>query len=142
MTERFTQLHCVIDSHIKPSNASEEDYVKTALLEIVRDKLNSKAGYGAVLAPHIEPPGRLLTVTMMSIGAEVGDRFGRVHVHYVMEVKHSSNFLLTAADGKNIYERICEWVTPRLPWNARPYVSVRLLDTRAQNYAAKNATND
>lgn len=134
----YTQLHCVIDSHIQPDNEDEEEYLKSMLLDLVRDKLNSVAGYNYVLKPHIEPPGKILAVTMLSIGAETGDKFSRVHIHFVLEVKHNSKFLLNAADGLNIYERLYEWITPRLPWSTKPYVSVRLLDTRAQNYVAKS----
>lgn len=138
---RYTRLHCVIDSHITPTSDAEKQSVSETLLELVRDQLNSKSGYVSVLVPHLRPPARLRNVTLLNATVEQGSRYNRLHVHFVLSIVHTGVFELTACgDGVNIYERLAGWVEQHLPWTTRPYVSVRLLDTRAQNYAAKNST--
>ena len=136
---RYTRLHCVIDSHIAPASESEKQHVSETLLDLVKTQLNSKSGYTGVLVPHIAPPGRLRNVTLLNATVEQGSRYGRIHIHFVLSIVHTSRFELTPVDGVNIYQRLAGWLESKLPWDTRPYVSVRLLDTRAQNYAAKNS---
>lgn len=146
---RWTNLHIVIDSHVRPQGPAEEKMIGNDLLDIVKTKLNSKAGYEAVFGPHLAVDTRLREVTLLNATVEKGNRFGRLHLHCIITIAHSGRFNLNrVSDGKNIYQTLCEWLIPRLPWlndptypfphpDARPYVSVRILNSRAHNYASK-----
>lgn len=132
---RFSDLHVVIDTHRAPKSAEEEDRLADALEHLMFDLIDSHAGYAALLP--IQAPGRLLSVKMMSAGVEKGTKYGRMHCHFNLSIKHDSKLLLDV-NGVNINTIWQEWVNEQLGWDTPCFVSVDLLTTsRAKNYNAK-----
>ncbi len=129
----YTKLHVLVDTHLQDDTNTKEQ-----LLWLIQAELNKKEAYQFVLAPHVQMPGKLLRVTLMTAAVETGSKYHRVHAHFTLEVKHNSAFLLTAADGININARMMKWFEAHMPWATSPFVSVKLGDARAENYVAKN----
>lgn len=105
-------------------------------MQALEDYLREDFWQPATLARNIPTrsgdPGHLLQIDIQAPSIEIGAKQGRVHSHFVVKVRHMDSVIISA-------------VQSRMQAHARagpfPYafVSVTLMDARAENYALKEA---
>ena len=147
MTTAFTKLHIMVDSHVTPTDDDEKQYFADSLSNII-DELDTKQAYIDCFVPHLSKDTKLRGVQMLASSVDQGGRYGHIHCHIVVLIRHSNRFDLQAADGMNITTRMVNWVTARCSWLADsspyyrpdtlPYVNVVLVPAYGENYVAKD----
>lgn len=134
--DRFTDLMITVDPHIIPKDETE--------VQIVANQLKS-AVQAFVTAPVLkavlpcENPNALKRAQLIGLSVEIGEKYGREHVHFNLNLTHRTKILLKHPDGRTINDEVQKWFNQRLERSC--FVSVRLADTsRAKNYATKAGT--
>lgn len=134
--ERFTDLMILVDPHIVPIDDADAQVKGDWLMDAVR---------GFVTAPVLratiptEDPTRLMRAQLLGASVEIGERYGRIHVHFNLNLTHKTKVLLKHPDGRTINDEVQKWFNQRLGVSC--FVSVRLAETgRAKNYATKDGT--
>ena len=129
---RFTDLHCVVDTHITPRDDTEQEEVANILIEVL-ERLDTRDGYRAALA--MDDPSKLKRVIMMGGAVERGEKYGRLHAHFNLSIMHEGKFLLGEANA-----RLANWFNDQFPWRTACFASVELLESsRTKNYNAKSS---
>lgn len=147
-----TKLHYIIDSHITPTSSEEKERVVNVLKDVFA-AFNSRAGFVELIKPHVTGNTGPIEIKVLSWAIEVGRRFGRIHMHVILQVNHKAKFSLTSErDGINVTRRFKAWLIDRLPWlyansdyyreYTTPYVRIYLADSSAENYAQKDRDDD
>lgn len=127
---KFTDMHCVVDTHIAPATEEEQRYI-VDVLEDVLTRLNTREGYRAALC--IENPDRLRRVLMLNASIEKGSKYNRIHCHFNLSIMHESKILL-----KEQNVTLAEWFNSQFPWPTACFAAADLLESsRAKNYNAK-----
>ncbi len=126
-----------VDPHIVPKDETE--------VSIVAAQLKS-AVLAFVTAPVIiatipcEDPSKIRRAQLLNMAVEIGEKYGREHVHFNLNLTHRTKILLKHPDGRTINDEVQKWFNARLGRSC--FASVRLADTsRAKNYATKSGTS-
>lgn len=131
---RFTDLMVLVDPHIVPADDTETALLSAQLMSAARAFVTP-----AVLKATIpcENPNKLKRAQLLGASVEIGERYGRIHIHFNLNLTHETKiYLKHPGDGKTINNEVQEWFNERLGKSC--FVSVRLADTgRAKNYATK-----
>lgn len=134
---RYTDIFVTVNTNRKPYSRAEESSLYDELEGIVRDKLMTEEGLRAGLP--MADPNKIMEVTMPMLSLETGKkpRGGRVHAHFILNIVHSTNFILKVANAhmKKWFDKQFSWFTGENGCN----VHVRLLGTsKLKNYIAKS----
>lgn len=103
-----------------------------ALEDYLQEEMWTPASLARMIPTRSGDPGHLLQVDIQAPSIEIGPKQGRVHAHFIVKVRHCDSVIISA-------------VQSRMQAHARegpfPYafVSVTLMDARAENYALKEA---
>lgn len=136
---RYTDLFFTVDTHVKPNDADDEQRLARALVEAV-DAFVTPAVLRAVLP--CDDARKLRGATLTPWVPEVGSKFGRIHCHFNLSLRHETKiYLKHPRDGRTINEQVQQWFDERLePVTGRKcFARVSLADSgRAKNYAVKH----
>lgn len=135
---RFTALDVVLDPHVKPESDDDQEEWTNKLLDAVKSFATGRALREAI---PCEDPAKLRKVRITAASVELGDRYGRVHVHFNLTIEHETLvYLKSPHDEREINRTIADWFSRELD---RPgcFCSVRLSNSsRARNYAVKSGS--
>lgn len=132
--DRFTDLMVLVDPHIVPVDDADLRERGQWLMQAVNAFVTP-----AVLKATVPcaDPSKLRRAQLLGASVEVGDKYGRVHIHFNLNLMHRTTVYLKHPDGRTINDSIQTWFNERLGKSC--FVSVRLADTsRAKNYATKS----
>lgn len=138
--ERFTDLMILVDPHIVPRDSEHERALGDWLIAAVRSFVTAPVLRATI---PTEDPSRLKRAQLLNASVEVGDKYGRIHVHFNLNLTHTTKVLLKHPDGRTINDEVQKWFNQQLGIAADQscFVSVRLAESgRAKNYATKNGT--
>lgn len=134
--DRFTDFMVTVDPHIVPADETE--------VQLLANQLKS-AVQAFVTAPVLktvlpcEDPNGLKRAQLLNMAVEIGEKYGREHVHFNLNLTHRTKIFLKHPDGRTINDEVQKWFNQRLDRSC--FVSVRLADSgRAKNYATKAGT--
>lgn len=129
---RFTEFIILVDTHYKPKTPLEEETLTQELLDAVKEFTSVPVLRRVLLC---EDASKLRRKQLTGASVELGDRYGRIHVHFVLNLEHQTTVYLAHPDGRTVNRQFQDWFNERLGTNT--FVSVSLGDTRAKNYATK-----
>jgi len=135
--DRYTDLMITVDPHVVPADETETTQIANQL----------KAAVTAfVTAPVLKAvlpcgdPSKLRRAQLIGFAVEIGEKYGREHVHFNLNLTHRTKIYLKHPDGRTINDEVQKWFNERLGRSC--FVSVRLAETgRAKNYATKDGTS-
>ena len=135
---RFTHYFITVDTHTVAENEDIEKETSDVLIGAVK-RFIEPANLKTVLL--VADPSRLKAVKLQNASVEVGDKYRHVHIHFNLQIEHETEvYLKDPRDGRTINVAVADFfnsiLEPRL--GRKCFVSVRLGDTRAQNYATKS----
>jgi hypothetical protein len=126
----------LVDPHIVPKDSEEERTLGDWLMAAVRAFVTAPVLRATI---PTEDPSRLKRAQLLNASVEVGDKYGRIHVHFNLNLTHPTKVLLKHPDGRTINDEVQNWFNRQLGQSC--FVSVRLAESgRAKNYATKNGT--
>lgn len=129
---RFTEFAILVDTHYVPKTADEEATMTAELEAAVKEFCSVPVLRSVILCDDVT---KLRKKQLMGSSVEIGDKYKRIHVHFVLNLEHQTTIYLKHPDGRTI-NRVCqEWFNERLGTSC--FVAVSLADTRAKNYATK-----
>lgn len=133
---RFTALDVVVDPHVKPESDDDQEAWSDKLMDAVRAFATGRALREAL---PCEDPTKLKKVRITAASVELGDRYGRVHVHFNITIEHETLvYLKSPHDDREINRTIADWFSRELKRDGC-FCSVRLNNSsRAFNYAVKH----
>lgn len=132
--DRFTDLMVVVDPHIVPADDNDQQKWGDILISAVQ-RFVTPAVLKAVLL--CEDSSRLKRAQLVNASVELGDKYGRIHIHFNLNLTHQTKVLLKHPDGREINDQFQQWFNAELGRSC--FVSVRLADSgRAKNYATKS----
>lgn len=133
---RFTALDVVVDPHVKPESDDDQEAWSDKLMDAVRAFATGRALREAL---PCEDPTKLKKVRITAASVELGDRYGRVHVHFNITIEHETLvYLKSPHDDREINRTIAAWFSRELERDGC-FCSVRLNNSsRAFNYAVKH----
>lgn len=135
---RYTDFAIMVDTHTKPLDADDEMRLAQLLLGAIR-QFATPAALNEVLL--VETPNRLKGFDLTNASIEVGGKFGRLHAHFNLSIRHETKVLLKSPDGRNINSQIQQWFDGKLePVTGRKCNARAILDdtSRFKNYATKH----
>lgn len=129
---RFTEFMVLVDTHYAPKTPEEEKALGDDLLAAVREFCSVAVLRRVLLCDDVS---KLRKKQLTGASVEIGEKYHRLHVHFVLNLEHQTTVYLKHPDGRTINKQCQEWFNERLGTNC--FVSVALADTRAKNYATK-----
>ena len=133
---RFTALDVVLDPHVKPESDDDQEQWSERLLAAVKQFATGRALREAI---PCQDPAKLKKVRITAASVELGDRYGRVHVHFNLTIEHETLvYLKSPHDDREINRTIAAWFSRELERDGC-FCSVQLSNSsRARNYAVKS----
>lgn len=133
---RFTALDVVLDPHVKPESDDDQEQWSERLLAAVKQFATGRALREAI---PCQDPSKLKKVRITAASVELGDRYGRVHVHFNLTIEHETLvYLKSPHDDREINRTIAAWFSRELDRDGC-FCSVQLSNSsRARNYAVKS----
>lgn len=132
---RYTDFMVLVDPHIVPGDDTEQEEWTQKLMDAVREFVTAPVLRQVLLC---EDSTKLRAARLVGASVELGDLYGRVHIHFNLSLTHETQVYLKSPDGREINRVFAEWFSRRLGKDG-VFVSVKLADTsRAKNYATKS----
>lgn len=129
---RITKLAVLINTNKSYGTAGAGDYTVRELRTYLQERLFTKRGmYDTIVVESERPRRHILAVEVQAPSIEIGARQRLVHAHFILRIKHISRVVLGAM------QRSLKRHVQANSIFANPFVSVRLLDGRADNYVLK-----
>lgn len=137
---RFTEFIVLVDTHYAPKTEAEEKALSDDLLAAVKEFCSVPVLRQVLLCEDVT---KLRRKQLTGASVELGDKYRRIHVHFVLNLEHETTIYLKHPNGRTVNRTCQDWFNERLGTSC--FVSVALGDTRAKNYATKGqkgATDD
>ena len=125
----------LVDTHYAPKTTAEEQALSEDLKAAVVECCSVPVLRTLLLCDDVS---KLRRKQLMGVGVEIGEKYKRIHVHFQLNLEHQTTvYLRHPDDDRTINRQFQDWFNRRLGTSC--FVSVKLTDTRAKNYATKGA---
>lgn len=129
---RVSMFHCTLNTNRAYDSAETTQLAVNRLADWLDDDLFTESTMVGII-PVDGGPDRIIEVQVTNPAVEVGTRGRRVHAHWTLTVIHDSRLRL------GLIQRLWQdYTRAHGPDCEGAYVRMDLLNTRAQNYAAKH----
>lgn len=127
---RVTKFAVLLNTNVTAHNGG---VVVELLEDYLKNELWVPSTMVSLLPTRSGDPSHILQVDVQAPSIEIGPKQGRVHAHFIVKVRHCDSVMIAPVQG--LMQR---HVRANSVFYAA-YVSVTLMDAKAENYALKEA---